>query len=176
MPSGEPAAVTLEPVNGGILRMSWDRDALEAHLRGEPGGWLRSPWTMEAEVDWERAEEVRLISALFEDGGELAIAAARPRGAAGHDQDAVAARLVRAGEQVPVAEVLLSTEYDREGLARRLGVELVLDPDSPPLRIAADREGEVEIRGGDELRETARLNLRLEGGRGTGLYEVLRPS
>ena len=176
MASGETAAITLELVNGGTLAMSWDRDVLEVHLRGEPEGRRGSPWTVEGEMDWGLAEEVRLVSALFEDGREVAIAAPRPRGAAGHDQDAVAARLASGGAPVPVAEVLLSTEYDREGLARRLGVELVLDPASPPLRIAADREGEVEVRGEDEPRATARMTFRLEGGRGTGLYEVLRPS
>jgi hypothetical protein len=176
MASGEPAAITLEPVNGGSLHVTWDRDALEAHLRGEPRDRPRSPWSVAGEVDWGLAEEVRLVSALFEDGRAVAIAAVRPRGAPGHDRDAVAASLVSGGEPVPVAEVLLSTEYDPEGLPRRLGVELVLDPGSPPLRIAADREGEVEARRDDVLRKTARMTFRLEGGRGAGLYEVLRPS
>jgi hypothetical protein len=176
MASGEPAAITLEPVSGGALHVTWNPDALEAHAGGEPQARRRSPWTVEGKVDWELAEEVRLVSAVFEDGRELAIAAARPRGAAGHDQDTVAARLLRGGEPVPVAEVLLSTEYDPEGLARRLGVELVLDPDSPPLRIAANREGEVDVRCEDGRRETAVMIFRLEGGRGAGLYEVLRPS
>jgi hypothetical protein len=57
-----------------------------------------------------------------------------------------------------------------------VGVELIVDPEATPLRVAGDREGPVEIGGEGVRREAARMGFRLQGATGTGLYEVLRPA
>ncbi|HMC06071.1 MAG TPA: hypothetical protein VKG89_01625 [Solirubrobacterales bacterium] len=167
--------LAIELQGGGSVRLRFESATLGA--AGGPGDdGLHSPWSIEGEVDWRNAEALRLVSALFEDGCELAIASIRPRGAAGHDTDVVTSHLLEGGERVAVDEALVSTEYDPAGLPRRLGIELWIDPDSPPLRVAADREGALEAGGEGLRREVARMRFRLAGTPGTGLYEVLRPA
>jgi hypothetical protein len=63
-------------------------------------------------------------------------------------------------------------EYDADGVPRRLGIELWPDSDSAPLRVAADRDAEVEGHGGTS--EAVEMAFRLDGAAGSGLYEVLR--
>jgi len=177
MGSAEPTSFTLEPENDGrAVLLTWSREALDPAdpetVKEEP----RSPWSVEGEVDWDRAEALRLVSALFEDGRELAVAAIRPRDAAGHDAETLGSHLVEEGEAVAVEEALLSTEYDAGGLPRRLGLELWLDSERPPLRVSADREGEPRVSGEGVRRQTTRMSFRLGGIAGSGLYEVLRPA
>jgi hypothetical protein len=175
MASPEATGITLEPLEGGApLRLTWDRNVAESLATGDTAGGARSPWRVAGEVDWERAEALRLVSAVFEDGRALAVAALRPRGAPGHDADSVAHHLLDAGEAVQFADALLSTQYDAEGLPRRIGLELWAEGESPPLRVAADREGEVEVTGDGIRREVARMSFRLDGTVGAGVYEVLR--
>ncbi len=175
MASAEALSITLEvPGGAGPLRLAWDRGAATSPS-GDPDGPWGSAWQVEGEIDREAVEGLRLISALFEDGRALALAALRPRGATGHDRDLVAHHLEESGEPVALTEALLSTEYDARGLPRRIGVELWAEPGSPPLRLAGDRRGEVEVRDGDLRRELARMSFRLDGAGGTGTYELLRP-
>ena len=51
-----------------------------------------------------------------------------------------------------------------------------MDPEGTPRRVAADREGEVEVSGEGIRRETTRMGFRIAGTLGSGLYEVLRPA
>ena len=98
---------------------------------------------------------VRKISCELEDGATLTVVASRPRDDADHGRETVSAELVRAGEPVQIAEVRLTTEYDGEGRARRLGIELLLpDEEEPPLR------------GAGVLREDGRFDFSLEGMKG----------
>ena len=176
MGSPEAIEITVSPPEGGEpLRLAWDRGMAESLATGDRGGQPGSPWRGEDEVDWERVEALRLVSAAFQDGRALAVAALRPRGAAGHDADSVAHHLVEAGEPVELTNALLSTEYDADGLPKRIGLELWAEDESPPLRVAADREGQVEARGDGVRREVARMAFRLAGTSGAGLYEVVRP-
>jgi hypothetical protein len=173
----EPVPIVVGPLAGSEpLHLGWDRELAES-LGGDPGTTPRSPWRLDDEPDWERAGALRLVSAVFDDGRALALAALRPRGAAGHDQDALAHRLEDSDQEVPVAQALLSSEYDADGRPNRLGLELWIEPDAPPLRAAADRAGEVGIEeGGHFRRELTRMTFRLEGARGAGLHELLRPA
>jgi hypothetical protein len=173
MASAEPIAIEVGThEEGKVMRLTWNREAVES--TGD--GAIASPWRVEGEIDWEEADAVRLLSATFEEGRELALVAVRPRRATGHADDSVAAYLTDEGEPVPVAEAFLSTEYDAEGLPRRAGVELIVDPDAAPLRVAGDREGRVEVRADGVRREAVRMAFRLEGTSGRGLYELLRPA
>jgi hypothetical protein len=176
MASPEATVITLKPLGKDErLRLAWDRGIAESLASSDPAGQTRSPWRGTEGIDWERAEALRLVSAVFEDGRALAVAALRHRGSPGHDADSIAHHLVDAGEPLELTEVLLSTEYDADGLPRRIGLELWLEGDAPPLRVAADRKGEVEVTGDGVRRDTALMAFRLEGTVGAGLYEVLRP-
>lgn len=176
MASAEALSINLEmPAGGEPLQLTWDRRAAESlGAPGDDDGRGRSPWHLEGELDWEAAEALRLISAVFEDGRALALAALRPRGTAGHDLDSVAHHLEESGERIALTEALLSTEYDADGLPRRIGMELWAEPESPPLRLAADRQGDVEVIGDGVRRELARMSFRLDGASGRGTYELLR--
>ena len=174
MPSGERLVLELDPAGGPALRVEWDVDALRERgaPSGQPGTAEAPPaWRLEPGPDWESTSALRLISATFDDGALLAVAALRPRGAAGHDADAVGAILVSAeGEVTRPHEILLSTEYGPDGTARRVGLELYQDLGGPPVRIAADRIAGAGDGAGDE--QTA-LALRMDGTLGTGLHELI---
>jgi hypothetical protein len=174
MPSGDPLVLELGPAGGPALRVEWDVEALR-ELGGaarQPGtGEPRPTWRLEREPDWERASALRVISAGFDDGALLAVAALRPRGAAGHDADSVGAVVVSAqGEVAQLHDALLSTEYGPDGRARRLGLELYGDPTGPPIRIVADRVADARQGAG---REQTALRLRMEGIPGAGLHELV---
>ena len=174
MPSGDPLVLELGPAGEPALRVEWDVEALR-ELSGtarQPGTREARPtWRLEREPDWERACALRVISASFDDGALLAVAALRPRGAAGHDADAVGAILVSAqGDVAQLHDALLSTEYGPDGRARRLGLELYEGSTGPPIRIVADRVADAREGGGGE--QTA-LSLRMEGIPGTGLHEMV---
>ena len=137
-----------------------------------PGEGDESRWQLATEPDWKQFEAVRVVSARFDDGRSLGVAALRPRGARGHDEDVVIARLLDAeGEPTAISEALVSVEYDAAGAPRRLGIELWPEPESAPLRIAADRVGNAEP-GGDGL-VAVPMAFRVGGIGGAGLYELL---
>ncbi len=175
MPSGDPLVLELGPAGEPALRVEWDVEALrELSAARQPGtGEARPTWRLEREPDWERASALRVISASFDDGALLAVAALRPRGAAGHDADAVGAILVSAqGDVARLNDALLSTEYGPDGRARRLGLELYEGSTGPPIRIVADRVADAREGAGGQ--RTA-LRLRMEGIPGTGLHELVPP-
>jgi hypothetical protein len=170
MPDLEPALIAVELGGGEGARLRWaPRPADDGNGAAPP-----SPWELESEPDWRRIDSIRLVSALFDDGGALGVAAIRPHGARAHDEDAAATRLIDAeGEQTGISESLLSVEYDADGTPRRIGLELWTESDSAPLRVAGNRAGEAAPRAG---RESVPMRFRLGGVDGTGLYEVLRPA
>ena len=159
---------------GPPLRLEWDVDALRelADRDQRDVSGAQATWRLEGEPDWQHASALRLISAAFDDGSLLGVAALRPPEAAGHDADAVEALLISPeGEVTHLQEALLSTEYGPDGTARRLGLELYQDAGGPPVRVAADRAGKVhEAEGG----ERSALTLRMDGTPGTGLHELVR--
>jgi hypothetical protein len=170
MPDLEPAVIAVELGGGEATRLRWaPRPADDGNGAAPP-----SPWELDSEPDWPRLDSIRLVSALFEDGGALGFAAIRPRGARGHDEDVAVTRLIDSeGEPAETSEALLSVEYDADGAPRRLGLELWTDPDGAPLRVAADRAGEAGSQSG---RDAVPMRFRLDGVDGVGLYEVLRPA
>jgi hypothetical protein len=120
--------------------------------------------SVEAEPDWTRVELVRHIACRLEDGTAIAIAAARPKGAQHHDQEARTAVLVDPdGAASTPAAVLLSTEYGPDGEPRRLGIELEFegDEEAPPMRGAAVREGDA-------------FEFTVDGRSGPGSYELIK--
>jgi hypothetical protein len=170
--ASEPVEIELVPAGGGRLRVEWEREALE-DLSGAPAGGLLadaggSPWRLEGEVG-EGA--LRIVSAGFEDGSVLALAAFRPSGAEGHDSELVRAVVTGAdGELTTCEDALLSTEYGPKGEVRRIGLELYPDPEAVPLR--GSGESIERAAGGDSDRVA--MSFRMAGARGVGLYDLLR--
>lgn len=141
--------------------------------RADPAG--PAAWALGKDCDWTSIESLRVISASFGDTA-VAIAIARPAGAAGPDSDSVAGiRLAPVGPE-SLDEALVSTEYDSDGSVRRIGVELW--PESGVARrLAADRAGEPGTTAADGLRrEATPMAFRLDGEAGTGLHELIRPA
>jgi hypothetical protein len=161
MATPEPQNVSLEVADTQVL------------LRWAPAA---GNWELGSEPDWSRLEGIRLVSATFEDGAALGVAAVRPRDARGHGDDAVAARFVDAeGIQIATSDALVSVEYDPAQQPRRVGIEVWPDADSPPVRIAADREP-----GEDSAPATGRqfvpMTFRRGGVAGRGAYETVHQS
>ncbi len=177
--AAEQGPIALEaPPGAWPLRVVWDPTSMSDRAPDAPGDGAGSAWRAESGLDWERAEALLLVSALFEDGQALALASLRPRGAGGHDHDQVLQRLESSGEPVAVTETLLSTEYDADGHLRRIGIELWIDPSSPPLRVAADRRGEAEVEVEEDgvCREAVAMSFHMDGATGAGSCELLRRS
>jgi hypothetical protein len=167
----DPAVIAVELGGAESARLRWaPRPADDGNGAAPP-----SPWELDSEPDWGRVDSIRLVSALFDDGAALGVAVLRPRGARGHDEDVAVTRFIDAeGERSEASEALLSVEYDPAGAPRRIGLELWMDPDSSPMRVAADRAGEAGQRSG--ARQAVPMRFRLAGTGGAGLYEVLRPA
>jgi hypothetical protein len=173
MPDAEGLALELRLPGEAdpVARIVWEpARAADAETGETPAA--APGWRFQGEPGWERLELVRVLGASFDDGTVLAIAAARPAGAQGHGEEAVAGVLLAPEEgAIEAAEVLLSTEYGPDGRPRRLGVELYEDELSPPRRVA----GDVLEPSGEGGRLAAAVELRMDGVPGTGLLEVVRP-
>lgn len=158
-------------VPGRSFVVGWDLAPLRdiaAQLDGEP------TWALAG--DPGGAHLLRVLSAAFDDGTALGLAAVQPPQADGHGDEEVAAFVARPGrDPQAVLDTRLSTEYDAEGLVRRAGLELWLEEDGPPARGAGDRESLIEVRRGDLSGRAVRMAFRLDGVAGVAVYELLGP-
>jgi hypothetical protein len=155
--------VTLE-AEDGPLTVRWDLD----RIRTREGGGETPLWELEGTPP--PGTILRVLSASFEDGRALVLAGLRPIEAE-HDAERLAALVIEPeGEQAEVAETLISTEYDPNGLPRRLGLEVQRAGDQIPLRVAADREALSDAVDG---RSVVGLRLGLGGVAGRGLLETI---
>src|SRR4051812_8650463 len=112
MGTPEPSVITLELAGREGARLRW------APVR-EDGEVLRSPWQLESEPDWRLLDSIRLVSASFDDGTALAVAAVRPRDASGHGDDVVTALVVDAeGQETQASQTLVSGGHDGGGVPR----------------------------------------------------------
>jgi len=163
--------VELGADRGSGIRIEWDPERLRS-LRQSGRETAERPWTLEA-AEGERAQPVRVLSAAFEDGSLLAVAATRSPGAAGHDEEEVRAVLAHRDEQpVEIADTLLSTQYGPDGAVTRVGLELYDDPEGPPRRVAGDR---LTGRGAGEARsaDSVVMSFRIDGTDGIGHYDSI---
>ena len=176
MPNGDPLVLALGPAGGPTIRVEWDAAVLrELNDRPRDADDIEAPptWRLETEPGGDGAGTLRVISASFDDGALLLVAALRPPGAGGHDADAVGAILVSPeGEATELHHALLSTEYGPDGRARRVGLELYEDPADPPTRVVGDRVA--EPRRGARSEQTE-LRLRMDGTSGSGVHELVAP-
>jgi hypothetical protein len=155
----------------GGLRVELGRDgtAVEWDLDAISRGDGERAFSITPPLEPSRWELARMLSAAFDDGVLLALAALRPVGAHGHGEEAVAGVVVRDSEPVVADEALLSVEYDPDGTPRRVGVEIYERPDSLPLRMAGDRENAAPASD-----ETA-FSMRSGEASGTGRLVIVRP-
>jgi hypothetical protein len=134
-----------------------------SHLRGAP--------------DWERLAATRTVAAWLDDGTAISLTAVRPRGARGHDEDAMWAALLDPAGSLHVAEPRLSTTYDADGRQRRAGMELwVGEEDEHPRRAAGEVVAGSTLELGALRLDAAVFNWHAHGRRGVGRYDILRPA
>jgi hypothetical protein len=149
-----------------------------ARVRGEAAGRTVDGLGTVSQTDepprWEELDAVRTISALVDEQHALVALARRPRGAVGHGDEEVTARLVEDDAMLEVETARISTVYDGGGRQQTAGLELWLPGEDYPRRgsglviagSSLDLEGlEVHV---------AVFRWRLDGREGIGSYELMR--
>jgi hypothetical protein len=96
-----------------------------------------------AGVDLRSLDSVRQVLAWFAPDDGIALSARRPRGAKGHDRDAIAATVIEPAGPITVAEGRLSTTYAPDGRPNRMSLELWLSEaeEEFPRRVAGEALG-----------------------------------
>ena len=126
-------------------------------------------------LDGKRFDSRRAVSAWFGTEDGLAVLAARPRRARGHDNELLAAALFEGGHAVPVADPRLSTAYDAGGIPTRVGLELWMsDDEGEHARRAAGEATPLAAVSDDPPLRAGLLTIRMSGREGIGVYELLR--
>jgi hypothetical protein len=122
---------------------------------------------------WDELDALRTISALADEQHALVALSRRPRGAHGHDEEAVKAWLLDEGRLLEVEEARVSTVYDGSGRQRSAGLELWI----PDEEFA--RRGSGLVLAGSSLDldgiqvHAAIFRWRLDGRDATGAYELM---
>ena len=153
---------------------------VRAHLtrvRGEAGGrtvdCLGTVSETEVPPQWEDLDALRSVSALVDEQHALLALARRPRGAVGHGDEEVTARLVEDDAVFEVETARISTVYDGSGRQRSAGLELWLPDEDYP------RRGSGLVIAGSSLDldglqvHVAVFRWRLDGREGIGAYELM---
>lgn len=164
-----PDSATFELGPG--MRVVWDDlDGLRATLLSDDPA---PEWRMEGELG-SAYTALRVLAGATGKGSLLLIAAARPDGADGHDEENPQAVVVKAsGDVTAMEESLLSTQYAANGAILRVGLELYAEGDDYPLRGAGDATSASASDEGPIRRERAVLDFRLDGEPGTAVLEII---
>jgi hypothetical protein len=124
----------------------------------------------------KRFGALRAVSAWFGETQGLAVLAARPRRARGHDSEILDGVLLEEGVPVRVTEPRLSSTYTADGVPARVGLELWIgeeDSDQHARRAAGEAIGRTAACDDIGLRSEL-LRWRMHGRLGAGVYELLR--
>jgi hypothetical protein len=122
---------------------------------------------------WDELDAIRSISALVDEQHALLVLARRPRGAVGHGQELVRARLLEDGALLDVEDARISTVYDGGRRQQSAGLELWLPGEEYP------RRGSGQVIAGSSLDleglrvQVAVFRWRLDGREGVGSYELM---
>ena len=148
-----------------------------ARVRGEAAGRLVDGLGTVSETEvpprWEELDAVRGITALVDEQHALVALARRPRGAVGHGDEEVVARLVEDDAVLEVENARISTVYDGGGRQRSAGLELWIPGEEFP------RRGSGQVIAGSSLDldslqvHVAVFRWRLDGREGIGSYELM---
>jgi hypothetical protein len=125
--------------------------------------------------DWQRIELSRTLGVWLDDEQGVALAAVRPRGAAGHEDEVVSAYVLD-DEPVGIDDPRLSTTLDSSGRQLRAGLELWVDEEdeSPPLRGAGEVVCGTTFDLGELRLDCSFFSWRMDGRSGVGRYDLLR--
>jgi hypothetical protein len=168
-------SVELEPVSeamelGGV-------SARVCHVTGEVGGTSvdclgTASETREA-PEWDELDALRSISVLAAEDHALLALARRPRGAEGHGQELVTAKLLSEGELLTVEDARISTVYDGDGRQRTAGLELWLPGEDFPRRVSGSARAGASLTLEGLRVHAAVFQWRMEGREGTGEYDIV---
>jgi hypothetical protein len=137
----------------------------------------------------DRFETIRDVSAWFGPDLGMAVVAARPRGCAGHEHDAVSAWVLDDGRSLRVADPRLSTTYTASGSPVRTSFELWLEDadegepgaeeESSAARFPRRAGGEAvglgaEVSGGGLHAHAELFRWHARGREGAGVYVLAR--
>jgi hypothetical protein len=146
-------------------------------VRGEAAGrsvdGLGTVSETEVPPQWEELDAIRAITALVDEQHAVVALARRPRGAVGHGDEEVVARLVEDDALLEVENARISTVYDAGGRQRSAGLELWLPGEEYP------RRGSGQVIAGSSLDldglqvHVAVFRWRLDGREGIGSYELM---
>jgi hypothetical protein len=193
-PLALPAGPSIEPSGEGWRAELPDRLSLElepvapeanlgavrarvVRVRGQAAGRQVDALGTLSQTDvpprWEELDAIRSISALVDERHALLALALRPRGAVGHGDELVTARLVEDDAVLDVETARISTVYDGSGRQRSAGVELWVPGEDYP------RRGSGQVIAGSSLDleglsvHVAVFRWRLDGREGIGAYELM---
>ncbi len=172
---GQDFDVKLEPVAEGA-ELGDDVTVHVCRVSGRIGGQKARCLGTVAEThrppEWEELDVLRSITAIFDPDNALLALAQRPRGAIGHDAEAVSAWLLSEGEVVELGDTRISTVYDGNGRQRSAGLELWVPGHDFPMR------GSGTVVAGTSLAlegidvHAAAFRWRLDDREGAGAYEL----
>jgi hypothetical protein len=193
-PSALPEGPQVEPTDAGWRAELADTFSLEfervspaanlrgvrahvARVRGEAAGrpvdGLGTVSETEIPPQWDELDAVRSISALVDEQHAVLALARRPRGAVGHGDEEVVARLLEDEALLEVETARVSTVYNGGGRQRSAGLELWLPGEDYP------RRGSGQVIAGSSLDldglqvHVAVFRWRLDGREGIGAYELM---
>ena len=153
------------------IQVAWDDlDRARTDLAAEHPS---AEWRLEGTLDAGHSA-LRVLTGGTGEGALILLAAARPDGADGHDADAVQAVLVSpSGEEKPIEEALVSTQYSASGRVERVGLELYSEGEEYPVRGAGDARRASASDDGPLRREHAWLDFRLDGEPGDAILDIV---
>lgn len=167
----EILSIEFEAPSGDDLRFDWEFEQLRSF---DPEVADPPPWRLSGDLDWDEVDRLRVLTARFEEGPMLAIAAILPAGAPGHGEEAIAAlRIAADGEPEQLDQVLFSSEHAEDGALGRIGLELYRHDSGLPLRVAGEPTAAASHVDGRVVHRHHALTLRGPDGAGTGALDVL---
>jgi hypothetical protein len=123
-------------------------------------------------------DSLRQVLAWFAPDDALAVSAARPRKAGGHDRDHMIAAMFEPDGPLAIDEARLSTTYGAGGVATRMSLELWTTDEEHgyPRRAAGEANGPAIAAAAAEVRlEVHPMRCHRAGRDGLGLYVLARP-
>jgi hypothetical protein len=158
--------IDLGGVTARICRVHGEVGGTEVDCLGTTSETRKAP-------EWDQLDAMRSVSVLAGEDHALLALARRPRGAAGHGEELVTARLLSEGELLAVEDARISTVYDGEGRQRSAGLELWLPGEDFPRRASGQvlAGTSLELEGVDV--HAAVFGWKLEGSDAIGAYELM---
>ena len=160
---GDPAV--LDGVSAHLCEVNGMVGNTEVRCLGTVGETRKAP-------SWDRLDALRSVSAVFDRNHAFLATAHRPRRAAGHDTEEVAAWLLHGGRSLTIEDARLSTVYDGSGRQRSAGLELWIAGEDFPRRLSGTvaAGSSLQLEGGNV--HAAVVRWRMEEREGAGAYEL----